>query len=162
MHPHRRAQRRIGLVARIRRSAWPHTLRNHPNAIAQINITPLVDVMLVLLVIFMLSAPVLTKPLALNLPSSKPTEAEPPPRMLLRITPAGEFVLDGRTHSQATLPAALSELADQRDDIVLEIAAAGDGDYQSFATALSAAQSSGLHHIALQPKRVNRASTTDG
>jgi biopolymer transport protein ExbD len=120
-------------------------------AIAQINITPLVDVMLVLLVIFMLSAPVLTQSLALNLPASAQIRVEPPPRTLLRITHAGEFVLDGQTHSAATLPAALTELADQRDDAVLEIAAAGDGDYQSFATALSAAQSSGLRHITLQP-----------
>jgi biopolymer transport protein ExbD len=120
-------------------------------AIAQINITPLVDVMLVLLVIFMLSAPVLTKTLAVNLPVSTPVDVEPPPRTLLRITQAGEFILDGKTHSAATLPLALAGLADRRDKTVLEIAAAADGDYQSFATALSLAQASGLQHIALQP-----------
>src|SRR3546814_1725643 len=48
---------------------------------AQINITPLVDVLLVLLVIFMMTAPVLSRPIPLTLPQSAPPDAErlPPP-----------------------------------------------------------------------------------
>lgn len=120
-------------------------------AIAQINITPLVDVMLVLLVIFMLAAPALTAPMSVTLPATSPTPTQPPPRALLRVTHAGEFVLEGATHSASTLPAALDALASRRDEVVLEVEAAADGDYQSFATALSAAQASGLRHIALAP-----------
>src|SRR3546814_9837289 len=43
---------------------------------AQINITPLVDVLLVLLVIFMMTAPVLSRPIPLTLPQSAPPRSE--------------------------------------------------------------------------------------
>src|SRR3546814_6665900 len=58
---------------------------------AQINITPLVDVLLVLLVIFMMTAPVLSRPIPLTLPQSAPPDAErlPPPEPIrLRIDAA--------------------------------------------------------------------------
>ncbi|GHA87042.1 ExbD/TolR family protein [Cognatilysobacter bugurensis] len=120
-------------------------------AIAQINITPLVDVMLVLLVIFMIAAPVVTQTLTLNLPAPTVVPNEPPPRALLQVTQAGDFVLDGRTLDARALPVALTALAERRGDTVLEIKAAGDGDYQSFTTALSAARTSGLQHVTFQP-----------
>lgn len=120
-------------------------------AIAQINITPLVDVMLVLLVIFMVAAPALTAPMSLDLPSATTSQAEPPPRTLLRITQAGEFELEGATLSAQSLQSALARIAVRRDGTVLEIAVSDDADYQGFATALSAARNSGLRHVTLQP-----------
>src|SRR3546814_8777144 len=60
---------------------------------AQINITPLVDVLLVLLVIFMMTAPVLSRPIPLTLPQSAPPDAErlPPPEPIrLRIDARSE------------------------------------------------------------------------
>ena len=117
-------------------------------AIAQINITPLVDVLLVLLVIFMLATPLVTAPMAVRLPQAGPSTIESP-RMTLRVSSASEFVLDGRTIDAAALPIALQAIHRDAPATVLEIDASEDSDYQGFATALAAAQASGLENIAL-------------
>ena len=63
-----------------------------PRSIAEMNITPLVDVMLVLLVIFMVTAPTLSKPITFALPQPLPDRARPlPPEPIdLRIAASGE------------------------------------------------------------------------
>ena len=50
------------------------------DAMSQMNITPLVDVMLVMLVIFMLVAPVMSRPIPLDLPSTCLLYTSPSPR----------------------------------------------------------------------------------
>lgn len=127
-------------------SAYSNVSQDRP--IAQINITPLVDVMLVLLVIFMLAAPVVTVPMAVRMPQAGPSPHESP-RMTLQVNSAGEFVLDGRTLDAATLPVALQAVHRDAPATVLKIDASGDSDYQGFATALAAAQASGLENIAM-------------
>src|SRR3546814_9424746 len=79
---------------------------------AQINITPLVDVLLVLLVIFMMTAPVLSRPIPLTLPQSAPPDAErlPPPEPIrLRIDAAGGLSWNGNATSLSALPPLRSE-----------------------------------------------------
>ena len=49
------------------------------DAISEMNITPLVDVMLVMLVIFMIAAPVFSQAIPLNLPHTGPDRPDPPP-----------------------------------------------------------------------------------
>lgn len=117
--------------------------------VAQINITPLVDVMLVLLVIFMMAAPVLTHNLDLRLPQSSRPDT-PPPRVELQVEGAGSFRLDGVALSRAELPQALRELAQRSPHAVVQIAANADADYQDFAWTLAEAQRSGIRDIAWQ------------
>ncbi len=50
-----------------------------PSAVSDINITPLVDVMLVLLIVFMVAAPMLDQGLDVNLPQTAAEPIEPPP-----------------------------------------------------------------------------------
>lgn len=127
-------------------SAYSSASQNH--TIAQINITPLVDVMLVLLVIFMLAASLVTAPMAVKLPQVGPSPIESS-RMTLRVTSASEFVLDGRTLDAAALQIALGVVHRDAPATVLEIDVSEDSDYQGFATALAAAQASGLENISL-------------
>ena len=58
-------------------------------AMAEINVTPLIDVMLVLLIIFIVTAPIMTYPIAVDLPqrvlNPSPQTTEPPPPIELRI-----------------------------------------------------------------------------
>ena len=115
--------------------------------VAEINVTPLVDVMLVLLIIFMVTAPALTGKIDLGLPVPGGTSVEPPPKASLMVRQDGGFELDGRSLAANELPAALTSLARSAPDTVLEIAANADADYQSFAQALSAAQDSGIENI---------------
>ncbi|GAB6194766.1 ExbD/TolR family protein [Lysobacter xanthus] len=130
-------------------AASTYAPRLHDAAMADINVTPLVDVMLVMLVIFMITAPALTRALPMNLPVPNRNAAAPPERAELRIDAHGGYVLDGQVLSAATLRPALADLAHRAPKVVLHVAAADDAEYQGFATALSAAQDSGLGNIAL-------------
>ncbi|HEY5804670.1 MAG TPA: biopolymer transporter ExbD [Lysobacter sp.] len=119
-------------------------------AVAQINVTPLVDVLLVLLVIFMVTAPALTGSLDLRLPLPTPDRSEPPPRVELRVGGDGTYHLGGAVLARAELTPALEELARRSPRAVLQVAADADADYQGFAWALAEAQRSGIHDIAWQ------------
>ena len=132
-------------------SAFPSDTRYHRRDVAEINITPLVDVLLVLLVIFMTTAPVASARLDLRLPQvSPPQPMEPPPRVELRVQADGVYLLEGRMLIGDELPAALREIARQAPTSVLQISAAQETDYQAFARALAHAQRSGLDNIAMQ------------
>ena len=128
-------------------STYAPRLRN--DAMAEMNVTPLVDVMLVMLVIFMIAAPAITKTLPMNLPIPSETPPEPPPRAELRVDANGGFVLDGRVLNEAGLQAALDDIARRDPTTVLNVSAAAEAEYQGFATALAAAQGSGLGNIAM-------------
>jgi biopolymer transport protein ExbD len=72
---------------------------------ADINITPLIDVVLVLLIIFMVLIPVSIKQLTATVPrkAESPTRAEGT-QLVLRIGPRGELALDGQPLARADLP----------------------------------------------------------
>lgn len=66
---------------------------------SDMNVTPLVDVMLVLLIIFMITAPIMSQRILIDLPqkSTKPPEIkEPPPPIALSINSGGQLFWDGR------------------------------------------------------------------
>jgi biopolymer transport protein ExbD len=119
---------------------------------AQINITPLVDVMLVLLVIFMMAAPVLSKAIPLQLPQAAPPDAprvQPPKPMRLHIDAAGALTLDGDAVSASQLPAlfAVQARLAPAGQPMLQVDADGDADYQAVARVLAAANGAGLRKV---------------
>ena len=124
--------------------------RSGDGAMAEMNVTPLVDVMLVMLVIFMITAPALTHTLPMRLPQA-PNTTPPPPsaEARLHVDAFGGFDLDGRHLDAASLRPALAQLARVAPETVLHVSAAADSEYQGFATALAAAQDSGLDRISL-------------
>jgi len=128
-------------------SAYSVSAYRNDDVVAEINVTPLVDVLLVLLIIFMVTAPVLTGQLNLSLPvpSDKPVPVAP--KAMLIVEQDGSFELDGRSLSASELPAALKALAQVSPDTVLEVGANADADYQGFTHAISAARDSGLSNI---------------
>ena len=121
--------------------------------VAEMNITPLVDVMLVLLVIFMVSAPLLTQPLEATLPQRTPlpNDAAKPLQMQLEVMEDGAYRLDGRSVSHDQLGERFREAAISDERVVLSMHATPNADYQSMATALAEARESGIAHIGVQP-----------
>jgi biopolymer transport protein TolR len=79
---------------------------------AEINVTPLVDVMLVLLIIFMVTAPLLTAGVPVNLPDSraKPLDQDAKPTEI-SIDEQGRLFIDKDAVTEAALPARLEALA---------------------------------------------------
>ena len=74
-----------------------------------INVTPFIDVVLVLLIIFMVAAPLATVDVAVDLPSSTaPQQPRPPKPVYVTLKADGSLALGDTTVSRAALPAALA------------------------------------------------------
>ncbi len=115
---------------------------------AEINITPLVDVMLVLLVIFMVTAPMLSRPLPVALPQHKSLPLDDKPRQLdLQITGDGSYRLDGQMVDSRELASRLQEAVVDDPRAQLRVASAGEADYQQLITALVLVRAAGLEQI---------------
>ena len=124
--------------------------RSSQDTMAEMNITPLVDVMLVLLVIFMVTAPLMEHRIALGLPQRSPLEVEPPPVVALHVETGDLFTVDGRSVSGPALEQALADQLAREPGLVLKVQVAPEADYQSAATALAAAKRAGVANIALE------------
>ena len=85
---------------------------------AEINVTPLVDVMLVLLIIFMITAPLLASAVPIDLPESraKPVETEEQEPVQLSINADGSLYIGEEMVPEAELPARLDAIARERAD----------------------------------------------
>lgn len=122
------------------------------SAVAEINITPLIDVMLVLLVIFMVSAPMIARPLDASLPQeSKFVASIKPPMLRLEISDDGAYRLDGRVLKQQQLGERLRDSVATDPRTVLTVHASSNTHYQRVVTALSAARDEGVVNIGMQP-----------
>jgi biopolymer transport protein TolR len=85
-------------------------------ALAEINVTPLVDVMLVLLVIFMVTAPILQTGIQVNLPKTREAERrEATPRaLIISIDKDGQIYLSGQNEREAVNVNDLTALLEKR------------------------------------------------
>ncbi len=115
---------------------------------SEINVTPLVDVMLVLLVIFMLTAPLLTTELRIELPRVAAAAAPAPSASLvLEIDQAGQAFLDGQPLDAAALERRLAEAAAARPDTELQLRIDQSVPYGRVAQIMGWAQQAGLGRI---------------
>ncbi len=119
------------------------------DAISEMNITPLVDVMLVMLVIFMIAAPVFSQAIPLPLGQPNANVKPPPPPIELRIDAAGEVFLGGQPMPVSALSSVFSAELERAGSqpVVLSIDANGEADYQVVAKVLATAQNAGLGSI---------------
>lgn len=85
-------------------------------ALAEINVTPLVDVMLVLLVIFMITAPILQTGIQVNLPKTREAQANEatPDTLIISVDKEGAIYLSGRNEQRAINVNDLSKLLNER------------------------------------------------
>ncbi len=77
-------------------------------ALSEINVTPFVDVMLVLLIIFMVTAPLMQQGIDINLPRASGKELSPTERLEITIKKDGKIYLDKTAVTLKTLSARLS------------------------------------------------------
>lgn len=120
--------------------------------LADINITPLVDVMLVLLVIFMVTAPMLSRPINVMLPQPVPPtkSVEPSNDLVLKVGLAGNYALDDRVVTLAELRARLDEARIDDPRTVLQVETSDGADYQHLVSALAQAHASGMGNIVMR------------
>ncbi len=116
------------------------------------NITPLVDVMLVLLVIFMLSTPLVSQPIQASLPqSTPPIDTTKPPGQRLTVGDDGSYRLDDRLLTSTELWQWLDDAMTSDPRTTLRVSAASGADYQRVVTALAEVRQRGIADIAVQP-----------
>ena len=126
---------------------------NSGRPLADINVTPLVDVMLVLLIIFIVTAPMVSVPIPVDLPqrSDKVVQrVDPPPPIELRVDAADQLYWNGEVLAIADLQAQLQAQADLHVGNLpeLRIDASPDAQYQVMAKVLAAANNAKMQRIA--------------
>ena len=120
---------------------------------ADINVTPLVDVMLVLLIIFIVTAPIMTYPIEVALPqrviNPPPQVREPPPPITLRINADGTVYWNNSPVNVADLQRKMEDEV-QRDPTnqpELRIEANSEAHYEVMAKVLAAAKNAQMMKI---------------
>ena len=132
-----------------------------PAPMADINVTPMVDVMLVLLVIFIITAPLFTHAIKLDLPAaqSAPAPAEPS-TISLSINGEGAIFWNNDPITQDALNSRLIIAAKQQPQPQLQLRADKGTRYEVIAQVMAAAQTNGLTKLGFVTDVPNSASQT--
>jgi len=126
---------------------------------SDINMTPLIDVMLVLLVIFIITAPLLASSIRLDLPKTNAAAPSDTPRfVLLVVDKSGQIFLDDKPVGQPELARRLALVAIQNADTEVQLRADEAVPYGRVVEVLGTAQKAGLSRIGFiaDPKPVTR------
>ena len=119
---------------------------------SEINVTPLVDVMLVLLVIFLITAPLMSSALRLDLPTTEATPAPAPApshSLSLSIDPQGLVFIDDKPVALEALPAVLAMQASADASVEVQLRADQSVPYGRVAELMGLLQKAGLTKVAL-------------
>jgi biopolymer transport protein ExbD len=120
----------------------------HTSPMSEINTTPLVDVMLVLLVIFIITAPLLTHAVKIDLPqaSSQPLP-EKPEVIDIAIDGSGKMYWNDMPMVDGELAGKLQNIASAKPQPELHIRADKETRYQILAEVMAAAQNAGVEKL---------------
>ncbi len=125
--------------------------RGRSAAMSEINVTPFVDVMLVLLIIFMVAAPLLTAGVPIELPDTAanalPTEEEEP--LTISMTADGKLLIQNEETAEDTLIPKLRAIAAERTSDKLFLRADGAIPYERVAQVMGALNAGGFRNIGL-------------
>jgi len=118
------------------------------------NVTPMIDVLLVLLIIFMLVVPMSRKAIDLQLPD--PTEqqssATPPPQIVLEVLPGNKFSVNKEPIAKANLASRLKEIYDGRPEKIIFVKGDPKVKYSDVIFAMDVARGAGVKVIGVSPK----------
>ena len=113
----------------------------------EMNTTPLIDVMLVLLIMFIVTIPMNTHKVSIDLPSGAPPSLKTPPVHELAIGATGRLSCDGIAVSEAALPEQLSSMASASPDAVLKLRTDAATRYELFDRVLASVKRSGVERL---------------
>ena len=130
-----------------------------PAPMSDINMTPLVDVMMVLVVILILTAPLLASSIRLDLPRTGAASPSDAPRFVtLVVDKTGQAFLDDAPVTQAQLAAALARIAARNPDTEVQLRADQAVPYGRVVQVMGAAQQAGLDRIGFVAEPAAKAS----
>ena len=119
----------------------------HAEPMRELNTTPLIDVLLVLLVMFLISLPAMTHKVPVNIPPPGPAGDAPPPSHRLAITPSGALQWDGQALANGNLTARLEAMVADPAAPRLEIDAHAEARYERVDQVLATVNRAGVTDI---------------
>jgi len=129
--------------------------------ITKVNVTPIIDVALVLVIILLVTAPLLSvADLPVNLPQAQTRESEDERNLSITLSSKGELALDDDLVTRATLGAALRERLSQKDNsnVLVVVRADSDASYAAVRDLLEAARAAGATRLAIATRQKTGAS----
>lgn len=126
----------------------PFSAAEHTQPMSEINTTPLVDVMLVLLVIFIITAPLLTHAVKIDLPQATSQPLEEKPEVIdLAVDAEGKIFWNDSKIQVADLATRMADEAAKQQQPELQIRADKNTRYQILAEVLAKAQTAGMKKV---------------
>lgn len=124
------------------------------SVLAEINVVPLVDIMLVLLIIFMITAPMLQQGIDVNLPKAKGKSIEDSEKVNIVLTKEGKIYVNDRQTRMSELPTLLSSIKDSNPTVLLK--ADRDVPYGLVAEVMGEIKAAGIERIGMitEPKEI--------
>jgi biopolymer transport protein TolR len=119
-----------------------------PQPMSEINMTPLVDVMLVLVVIFIITAPLMVSAVKVDLPKTAGAAALEAPKFLsLTVDKTGQVFVDDKPLSPLAVAAALRQAGQRNPDTEVRLRADTEVPYGKVVELMGHAHLAGLHRI---------------
>jgi biopolymer transport protein ExbD len=127
------------------------TSKSHHSTLSELNITPLLDLVFVLLVIFIITTPQLMNNLEINLPSGKPPPKNPNQPKINQISVAddGQITLNGEVVTAAQLKDQLKQIQTDDPDLAVVVKGADGVDYQHMVNVLDVLQQLDIQKVGL-------------
>ncbi len=124
--------------------------RGAPTTLAEINVTPLVDVMLVLLIVFMISAPLMQQGVQVDLPKANAGSlSEVPDQLVLVVNKQRKMLINNNAIPQGSLLQRLQAIHDVKPDVQVFIQADRDVPYGYIAQVMAEVKRAKINHVGL-------------
>jgi biopolymer transport protein TolR len=131
---------------------------------SEINVVPMVDIMLVLLVIFMLVAPMLQSGVSVRLPEAEHTEDKPETsgQTVVAVTPNGRFHVNGIEVRESELAAAVTRALEAGGERVVFVRGDEDAPYSAIMAAMDQLREAEVENIGLITEQKRRPGDPGG
>ncbi len=131
-----------------RRRIAPTYVIDNGSPIAEVNTTPLIDVMLVLLIMFIITIPIATHGVKIDLPVGPPPKGLlEPEKHVLSMNPAGALTLDGARVAEADLRGRLRGIEDKNPLAQFHFQVDGTARYEDFDRVLAEVKKAGIQNL---------------